>query len=86
MGVILSFKGYYGFLGFICVCINNEVVYGIFNKKKVIWVGDVLKVDIGVYYEEFYGDFCIIIGVVEVVLEVVKLICVVEEVMFKGIE
>lgn len=50
MGVILSFKGYLGFFSFICVSINNEVVYGIFNKKKVIWIGDVLKVDIGVYY------------------------------------
>ena len=53
MGAIPSFKGYHGFPGSICACINNEVVHGIPNKKKVIRVGDVLKVDTGAYYEEF---------------------------------
>ena len=86
MGAIPSFKGYHGFPGSICACINNEVVHGIPNKKKVIRVGDVLKVDTGAYYEEFHGDSCITIGVVEVAPEAAKLIRVAEEAMFKGIE
>ena len=86
MGAIPSFKGYHGFPGSICACINNEVVHGIPNKKKVIRVGDVLKVDTGAYYQEFHGDSCITIGVVEVAPEATKLIRVAEEAMYKGIE
>ncbi|MGK7921555.1 MAG: type I methionyl aminopeptidase [Trichodesmium sp.] len=86
MGAIPSFKGYHGFPGSICACINNEVVHGIPNKKKVIRVGDVLKVDTGAYYQEFHGDSCITIGVVEVAPEAAKLIRIAEEAMYKGIE
>ncbi len=86
MGAIPSFKGYHGFPGSICACINNEVVHGIPSKKKVIRVGDVVKVDTGAYYQEFHGDSCITIGVVEVAPEAEKLIRVAEEAMYKGIE
>ncbi|GGA30873.1 type I methionyl aminopeptidase [Okeania sp. KiyG1] len=86
MGATPSFKGYHGFPGSICACINNEVVHGIPSKKKVIRVGDVLKVDTGAYYQEFHGDSCITIGVVEVAPEAAKLIRVAEEAMYKGIE
>ena len=86
MGATPSFKGYHGFPGSICASINNEVVHGIPNKKKVIRVGDVLKVDTGAYYQEFHGDSCITIGVVEVAPEAAKLIRVAEEAMYKGIE
>ncbi|NEP40029.1 MAG: M24 family metallopeptidase, partial [Okeania sp. SIO2H7] len=84
MGATPSFKGYHGFPGSICACINNEVVHGIPSKKKVIRVGDVLKVDTGAYYQEFHGDSCITIGVVEVAPEAAKLIRVAEEAMYKG--
>ena len=60
MGATPSFKGYHGFPGSICACINNEVVHGIPSKKKVIRVGDVLKIDTGAYYQEFHGDSCIV--------------------------
>ncbi|MCL2923730.1 MAG: type I methionyl aminopeptidase [Trichodesmium sp. MAG_R04] len=86
MGAIPSFKGYHGFPGSICACLNNEVVHGIPSKKKVIRVGDVLKVDTGAYYQEFHGDSCITIAVIEVAPEAAKLIRVAEEAMYKGIE
>ncbi|MEB3343198.1 type I methionyl aminopeptidase [Okeania sp.] len=86
MGAVPSFKGYQGFPASICACINNEVVHGIPSPKKVIRVGDVLKVDTGAYYQEFHGDSCITIGVVEVAPEAAKLIRVAEEAMYKGIE
>ncbi|BAZ67298.1 MAG: type I methionyl aminopeptidase [Pelatocladus maniniholoensis HA4357-MV3] len=81
-----SFKGYHGFPGSICSSINNEVVHGIPNKKKVIRAGDVLKVDTGAYYEGFHGDSCITIAVGEVTSEAAKLIRVAEEALYKGIE
>jgi methionyl aminopeptidase len=81
-----SFKGYHGFPGSICSSINNEVVHGIPNTKKVIRTGDVLKVDTGAYYQGFHGDSCITIAVGEVTPEAVKLIRVAEEALYKGIE
>ncbi len=81
-----SFKGYQGFPGSICSSINNEVVHGIPNKKKVIHEGDVLKVDTGAYYKKFHGDSCITIAVGEVTPDAAKLIRVAEEALYKGIE
>jgi methionyl aminopeptidase len=86
MGATPSFKGYHGFSGSICSSINNEVVHGIPNKKKVIRAGDVLKVDTGAYYEGFHGDSCITIAVGEVTSEAARLIRVAEEALYKGIE
>jgi methionyl aminopeptidase len=86
MGATPSFKGYHGFPGSICASINNEVVHGIPNRKKVICKGDVLKVDTGAYYEGFHGDSCITIAVGEVSPVAKKLIRVAEEALYKGIE
>ncbi|HYW18842.1 MAG TPA: type I methionyl aminopeptidase [Nodularia sp. (in: cyanobacteria)] len=81
-----SFKGYHGFKGSICSSINNEVVHGIPNAKKVIRTGDVLKVDTGAYYQGFHGDSCITIAVGDVTPDAAKLIRIAEEALFKGIE
>ncbi|MBD2355513.1 type I methionyl aminopeptidase [Tolypothrix sp. FACHB-123] len=86
MGATPSFKGYHGFTGSICASINNEVVHGIPNPKKVIRTGDVLKVDTGAYFQGFHGDSCITIAVGEVTPEAAKLIRVAEEALYKGIE
>ncbi len=81
-----SFKGYHGFPASICCSINNEIVHGIPNPKKVIRVGDVVKVDTGAYYQGFHGDSCITIAVGEVTPEARQLIRVAEEALYKGIE
>jgi methionyl aminopeptidase len=86
MGATPSFKGYHGFPASICACVNDEVVHGIPNAKKVIRQGDVLKVDTGAYYQGFHGDSCLTIGVGEVSPAAKKLIRVAEETLFKGIE
>ena len=86
MGATPSFKGYYGFPASICASVNNEVVHGIPNSKKVIHRGDVLKVDTGAYCEGFHGDSCITIAVGKVSKDASKLIQVAEEALYKGIE
>lgn len=86
MGATPSFKGYQGFPASICSSINNEIVHGIPNAKKVIRTGDVLKVDTGAFFQGFHGDSCITIAVGEVTPEAAKLIRVAEEALYKGIE
>ena len=85
MGATPSFKGYHGFPASICSSINNEVVHGIPNKKKVIRQGDVLKVDTGAYFQGYHGDSCITIAVGEVTPDAAQLIKVAEEALYKGI-
>lgn len=53
---MLFFKGYNGFLGSICVFVNEEFVYGILGKCK-FKEGDIISIDIGVKYNGYYGDF-----------------------------
>ncbi len=86
MGATPSFKGYHGFPASICSSINNEVVHGIPSAKKVIRLGDVLKVDTGAFYQGFHGDSCITIAVGNVTPEAARLIRIAEESLFKGIE
>lgn len=86
MGATPSFKGYHGFPASICASVNNEVVHGIPNAKKVLHSGDVLKVDTGAFYQGFHGDSCITIAVGEVTPSASKLIRVAEESLYKGIE
>lgn len=86
MGATPSFKGYYGFPASICASINNEVVHGIPNRKKVIRYGDLLKVDTGAFFEGFHGDSCITIAIGELNPIAKKLIQVAEAALYKGIE
>jgi len=86
MGATPSFKGYHGFPGSICSSINNEVVHGIPNRRKVIRRGDVLKVDTGAYFQGFHGDSCITIAVGDVSKPAAELIRVAEGALYKGIE
>jgi methionyl aminopeptidase len=85
LGAKPSFKGYHGFPGSICACINDEVVHGIPRARKVIRAGDVLKVDTGAYYEGFHGDSCITIPVGQVTAPAQKLIEVAEAALYAGI-
>lgn len=86
MGATPSFKGYHGFPASICASVNNEVVHGIPNAKKILRAGDVIKVDTGAFHQGFHGDSCITIAVGEVTPEAAKLIRVAEESLYKGIE
>ena len=84
-GATPSFKGYHGFPGSICACINDEVVHGIPRARKVIRAGDVLKVDTGAYYEGFHGDSCITIPVGKVSAKAQTLIETAEAALYAGI-
>jgi methionyl aminopeptidase len=87
LGATPSFKGYYGFPASLCTSVNNEVVHGIPNSKKVLRRGDVLKVDTGAYCAGFHGDSCITIAVGDKISQdAAKLIQVAEEALYKGIE
>ena len=61
-GAIPGFKGLYGFPSTLCVSIEDEVVHGVPSNRK-LKDGEIVSIDVGSIYNEFYGDhaktFCI---------------------------
>ena len=55
-GMIPSFKGYGGFPASACVSINDEVVHGIPDKKRILKDGDIVSVDVGSTYKGYVRD------------------------------
>ena len=85
MGATPSFKGYHGFPASICASINNEVVHGIPNSKRVIHNGDLLKVDTGAYFDGYHGDSCVTICVGDASAESQTLSRVAQESLMAGL-
>jgi methionyl aminopeptidase len=50
-----SFLGYHGYPAAICISINDEVIHGI-PGPRVVRPGDLVSLDVGVYYNGFHGD------------------------------
>jgi methionyl aminopeptidase len=61
-GARSAFKGYQmrngsvPFPATICISLNDEVVHGIPSSQRTIKEGDVVSLDFGVIYRDFYGD------------------------------
>ncbi len=51
-----AFLGYRGFPASICTSINEVVVHGIPDKNRKLKKGDIIGIDIGVFYKGFFGD------------------------------
>ena len=81
-----SFLGYHGFPGSACISINDEVIHGIPSKKRILREGDIVKVDVGAFYQGFHGDAARTIPVGRVSDEAQKLIEVTRNSFFCGIE
>jgi len=83
-GAKSSFLGYHGFPAVICASVNEEVVHGIPNKRKLI-SGDVLSIDFGAIIDDWHGDAAISFGLGEIDPADQKLMDVCEESMWRGI-
>jgi methionyl aminopeptidase len=55
LGCRAAFLGYRGYPAHICVSVNEEVVHGI-PGPRVIQMGDVVSLDVGVELDGWYGD------------------------------
>ena len=89
-GAIPTFKGFpnpYGspFPGTLCTSVNDQVVHGIPNDIP-LKDGDIVSVDCGTFMNGFCGDSAYTFCVGEVDPEIVKLLKVTKESLYKGIE
>lgn len=83
---IPSFLNYEGFPASICASINDEVVHGIPNKKRILRDGDIISIDCGVIYEKYQSDAARTYGVGQVSAEAQKLMDVTKQSFFEGIK
>lgn len=80
-----AFKGYRGYPATLCTSINEQVVHGIPNSRK-LKEGDIISIDMGAIYQGYYGDAAKTFPVGAISKEARRLIEVTEESLYKGIE
>ena len=79
-----GFLGMYGFPNTLCTSVNNEVVHGIPSSKPLV-DGDIISIDCGVLFDEYYGDHAYTFPVGEISKEIKKLLDTTKESLYKGI-
>jgi methionyl aminopeptidase len=85
LGGIPSFKGYRGYPASICVSLNEEIVHGIPDQRKVK-NGDLVSIDFGAIYGGFHGDSALTVGVGKLGARVEELMNTTEQALKAGIE
>lgn len=80
-----AFKGYQGFPASICASINDEVVHGIPDDRR-LKEGDIVSIDIGTIFEGYVGDSAKTYPVGNISMEAEKLIYYTRKSFYEGIK
>ena len=80
-----AFKGYRGFPASACISIDDEVVHGVPSKRKLI-PGQIVGIDIGVEYNDYFSDAAKTYVIGEIPLTTKKLIDITKESLNIGIQ
>jgi len=83
-GAIPAFKGYRGFPASVCISINEEVVHGIPDLRR-LKEGDLVSLDVGATLNGYFGDAAITLPVGNVDPEGQKLLETTEKALYIGI-
>lgn len=84
-GATPSFLHFHGYPFNSCISVNDVVVHGFPNKTE-LKEGDIVSVDIGVYKNGYHGDHAYTFMIGNQAEEVVQLVRVTKESLYKGIE
>lgn len=82
---IPSFLNYHGYPFNSCISVNDVVVHGFPNKKE-LKEGDIVTVDIGIIKDGWHGDHAYTFMIGKPKDEVIKLVRITKESLYKGIE
>ena len=85
-GAIPTFKGYNGYPAAACVSINDEVIHGIPNKKRIIRAGDIVSIDVGATFNGYVGDNAATFAAGDISPEAQRLCDVTRESLYEGIK
>lgn len=83
-GAVPGFLGFGGYPNTLCVSVNDEVVHGIPGNTP-FREGDIVSVDCGAIFNEFYGDHAYTFAIGEIRPEVQQLLRVTKESLYLGI-
>ncbi len=87
-----AFKGYYvpaageQYKFVLCTSVNDEIVHGMPNPKRVLKKGDIVSIDTGVKLDGYYGDSAITVPIGEIAQETAKLLQVTQESLERAID
>jgi len=85
LGAKPSFKGYGGFPSALCVSLNQEIVHGLPSERR-LKEGDIVSLDLGVFYKGFHSDMAITLPVGKIDFETARLIKVTKKSLKLGIK
>jgi len=84
-GALPAFKAYRGYPASLCASINEQVVHGIPNQRR-LEQGDIVSLDVGASLNGYFGDAAITLPVGTVDPEAERLLKVTEQALTLGIE
>lgn len=84
-GGVPSFLNYHGYPFNSCISVNDVVVHGFPNGTE-LKDGDIISVDVGVYKNGFHGDHAYTFMIGQPAQEVIDLVRITKESLYKGIE
>ena len=79
-----SFLGYQDFPAVLCVSVNEEIVHGV-PSDRILKQGDIISLDLGIFYKGFHTDMAVTVPVGTISKEAQKLIQVTKEALNLGI-
>lgn len=80
-----GFKGLYGCPSTLLISVNEQVVHGL-PTERPLEEGDIVSVDCGAIYNEYYGDHAYTFAIGDISPEKQQLLKVTEECLYLGIE
>ena len=80
-----SFKGYEGFPACLCTSINEEIVH-VVPSDRVLKEGDIISLDLGIFYKGFHTDMAVTLPVGKVLPEAQRLIRVTKKALKRGLK
>ena len=81
-----SFLGYGGFPASACISINEQVIHGIPSSKVILKEGDIVKIDVGAFYQGYHGDSARTFAVGRISEDAARLIDITEKCFWAGVE
>ncbi|KKP98720.1 MAG: Methionine aminopeptidase [Parcubacteria group bacterium GW2011_GWC1_38_17] len=70
----------------LCTSINDEIVHCVPSQERILKDGDILGLDLGIWYKNFCTDSAFTVAIGEISKEAQKLISTTEESLYKGIK
>lgn len=80
-----SFYGYRGYPFATCISINDEIVHGLPSARRICG-GDVVGLDVGVFYRGFHTDTALTVGVGKISPQAQKLIKITKQSLSDGLK